>query len=202
MPVRIIIFDLGNVIVFVNHMHICEEISSWGGSSEDIYEYIFLGGIETKFDQGEINPFDFFENIKKRFNLNMGYEDFKRVWSDGFIQNKEIFPLIKALKPYYRLCLLSNTNPIHFEEIQRKISILSEFELFFLSFQLGVRKPNPDIFQKALAHVRSMPDECVYIDDIYAYVEVARKIGFKGIVYKDVPMLKRSLKALGISLVG
>ena len=201
MPVRIIIFDLGNVIVFVNHMQICEMISSWGGSSEDIYEYIFLGGMEIKFDQGEINPFDFFENIKKRFNLSMGYEDFKRVWSGGFIQNKEIFPLIKALKPDYRLCLLSNTNPIHFEEIQRKISILSEFELFFLSFRLGVSKPNPSIFQKALAHVKAMPDECVYIDDIDAYVEVARKMGFKGIVYQDVPMLKSSLADLGILLV-
>ncbi|MGA1790844.1 MAG: HAD family hydrolase, partial [bacterium] len=187
MPVRIIIFDLGNVIVFVNHMQICEEISGWGGSSEDIYEYIFLGGMEIKFDQGEINPFDFFENIKKRFNLNMGYEDFKRVWSGAFIQNKEIFPLIKALKPDYRLCLLSNTNPIHFEEIQRKISILSEFELFFLSFRLGVSKPNPSIFQKALVHLKAMPDECVYIDDIDVHVQAARKIGLNGIVYQDVP---------------
>lgn len=198
MAIKVIIFDLGNVIVFVDHRNICEGISQWGVSAQDIHRYIFIEGIEAEFDKGQISPFDFYERIKKRFDLDLEFGDFIKVWSSGFSLNEDIFPLIKDLKSYYRLCLLSNTNQIHFEHVKNCLPILTEFEAFFLSFRLGVRKPDPSIFQMSIDFMKVMPQECVYIDDVEDFVESAGQLGINGITFKDVPTLKKSLHALEV----
>ena len=198
MPIKVIIFDLGNVIVFVNHMEICASISRWGGSQKELYQYIFKEGIEEEIDKGTLTLQDFFIRLQTRFDLSLDFDQFKQVWSSGFVPNREIFPLINVLKSHYRLCLLSNTNQIHFEAIQRDVPILSEFEAFFLSFQIGVRKPDPAIFQKAIEFVKVMPEECVYIDDMESFIDAAKGLGMNGIVFKDVPNLINRLGTLGI----
>jgi len=197
-PIKVIIFDLGNVIVFVDHMEICESISRWGGSQQDIYQYIFMEGIEEEFDRGALTAHGFFTKLQTRFDLNLDFNHFKHIWSSGFIPNAEIFPVVKSLKSQYRLCLLSNTNQIHFETIQRDMPILSEFEAFFLSFQIGVRKPDPAIFRQVLEYVKVMPEECIYIDDIESFIDAATSLGMNGIVFRNVPDLIKRLGAMGI----
>jgi putative hydrolase of the HAD superfamily len=199
MSIKVILFDLGNVIVFVNHMDICERIALSGGCALDIYQYIFVEGREVEFDKGLVSPFDFFTRLKENFNLDIDFKSFVKIWSSGFTPNKEIFPLIKTLKQIYHLCLLSNTNQTHFDMIQRDMSILKEFKTFFLSFQMGICKPDPSIFQLVLNSLDIMPNECAYIDDTKKFVESARKLGINGIVFKNVSILKEELINLGIN---
>lgn len=194
MPIKVILFDLGNVIVFVDHMHICAKIAAWGGNSADIYHYIFTERIEEALDRGEITPVRFFDAIKERFDLRLDYDDFLNVWSSGFVPNEEIIPLIEELKCRYRLSLLSNTNQAHFEAIRRDVPILSTFETCFLSYEMGLRKPDPRIYERVLEAMHIMPGECVYIDDNESFVQAARCLGIRGVVFSDVPGLRRELK--------
>jgi len=192
-PVKVVLFDLGNVIVFVDHMHICKNIAEWGGSPADIYQYIFKERIEEELDRGEITPFHLFAAIKERFNLRLDYDDFLKVWSSGFVPNEEIVPLIEELKSWYRLSLLSNTNHVHFEAIRRDMPILSAFETCFLSYEMGLRKPDHRIYKRVLDALHVMPGECIYIDDSEPFIETARGLGIKGVVFSDVPRLRKEL---------
>ena len=90
--IKVILFDLGNVVVFVNHMDICKRIAGSIFCPSEVYNYIFWGGINSQLDKGLMTPFDFFVKIKKKFDLDLDFKDFANICSSGFKPNGEIFP--------------------------------------------------------------------------------------------------------------
>ena len=86
------------------------------------------------------------------------------------------FPLhrldfIKALaeQKKYKLILLSNTNELHIKHIKEHVSFYNEFkacfDAFYLSHEIGLRKPNANVYEFVLAQNNSNPDDCFFIDD-------------------------------------
>ena len=60
-------------------------------------------------------------------------------------------------------------------------------QVFDSSF-MGVRKPSPAIFQRALAAMAVAPERAVFLDDVPANVEAAKALGLHGIVVEADPM--------------
>ena len=54
------------------------------------------------------------------------------------------------------------------------------------------------IFLHVLEEINSKPEESLFIDDQEKNVLAARKIGMKGIVYKDINELKKELTQLNV----
>ena len=63
---------------------------------------------------------------------------------------------------------------------------------------MGASKPSPVIYQAALKACKSRAQETVYIDDILAYVEAARRLGMSAIQFQSPEQLRADLKALGV----
>lgn len=93
--------------------------------------------------------------------------------------------LLRQLHKSYRLFMLSNTNPIMFEsripELFRiqGINIPDYFDKLYLSYQLGVTKPSPKIFEKIIADSGILPQETLFLDDSQKNIDAARKFGFQ-----------------------
>ena len=83
----------------------------------------------------------------------------------------------------YRLFLLSNTNDIHINFIKNKVEFSeifkSCFEQFYLSQEIGMRKPNADIFEFVLEMNKLNPKETLFIDDTKPNTDTAEKLGIK-----------------------
>jgi putative hydrolase of the HAD superfamily len=80
--------------------------------------------------------------------------------------------------------LLSNTNAIHvpaFEAIVAKENGITDFKGLFdgayFSCELGMRKPNADIFEHVLSAHGADPKRTLFIDDSIQHVEGARNAG-------------------------
>jgi putative hydrolase of the HAD superfamily len=111
--------------------------------------------------------------------------------------------LIQELRGRMRLFLLSNTNAMHFDHIRRRFEVLEAFEEALLSFELGVGKPEPEIWREALRRAGLPPARCAYVDDILEYVETARRLGLKGLHFQGAGRLRRELEgAAGRRLSG
>jgi HAD superfamily hydrolase (TIGR01509 family) len=67
-----------------------------------------------------------------------------------------------------------------------------------LSYQLGVAKPEPAIFQRALELAGTSAARTAFFDDVEAYVKAARELGIRGQVFTDAPNFQRQLAALGL----
>jgi HAD superfamily hydrolase (TIGR01509 family) len=68
-----------------------------------------------------------------------------------------------------------------------------------LSYKIGYRKPNPLIFLSALKKAKTLPFNCVYVDDIPEFVYIARLMGIKAFQYKNFEKLISDFKKLQIS---
>lgn len=67
-----------------------------------------------------------------------------------------------------------------------------------LSFQDRVIKPDEQIYRLLLSRYQLKPQECVFIDDMSANVETAKKLGFAGIVFDTREQVQKELRALGV----
>jgi putative hydrolase of the HAD superfamily len=76
------------------------------------------------------------------------------------------------------------------------------FESFFSSCYLGVRKPDPGIYRRALEITQRKPEECVMIDDRGLNLECAKELGMQVIQFQNVGQLRDNLERLGVAADG
>lgn len=197
--IKTIILDLGNVIVNVDKSLQYKKFSASSNKPFPyVKEYIENESSRKDFEKGKLTPLQFYQKVQEDLTLNMNFRQFKSAWCDIFALNKSVENLIKKLKTKYRLILLSNTDILHFNYIKNKFRIVGAFDEYVLSYKTGCRKPNPLIFLHALGKAKSLPFNCVYIDDIKEFVYMAKLVGMKSFQYKNFKKLIFDLKSLGI----
>jgi putative hydrolase of the HAD superfamily len=74
------------------------------------------------------------------------------------------------------------------------------FDVFVSSCFVGLRKPQPEIYQLALDLTQRAPEECCFIDDRPENLEPARRMGIHCIQMQGVNRLSKELGQLGIQL--
>ena len=199
-PIQVIFFDLGNVIVPFNNYQIAEKLCRFSDNREfqdpkKIFSYLFdlEKGVINDFDKGKMSPSEFFETVKTSLGLTITYDQFVPIWTEIFTENQDISEIIRALKPKWRLGLLSNTDPLHFQYVVSTFPIVSVLEKWILSYEVGFKKPDPRIFQKAMEWASVEPEKILFIDDTKGHVEAAVSLGMQGIHFLSADQLKKEL---------
>jgi putative hydrolase of the HAD superfamily len=199
--IEVILFDLGNVILPFNNYQIAEKLSRFSQKNElqdpqRIFSYLFdlEKGVINSFDMGKASPSEFFQSIKKYLGLSISFEEFIPIWTDIFIENQEVSEIILSLKGQWRLGLLSNTDPLHFSYLLSKFPIIRTFEKWILSYEVGFKKPDVRIFQKAIEWASVEPEKILFIDDTKGHVGVAVSLGMQGIHFISAHQLKEELE--------
>lgn len=198
--IRTVVSDLGNVLLHFDHMRACQamaRMSQW--SPGEIYDSMFGSNLVQDYELGRISSSEFGLGCKERLNLDVGVEVIRENWSEIFHPVEGMEELIRSLKDHYTLVLLSNTNEWHFEHCREKYPVVSLFDHHALSYRLECRKPNPLIYEKALAMANALPEETLYFDDIPAYVQAARELGWKGICFQDRDQVTRDMQVEGVN---
>jgi len=96
---------------------------------------------------------------------------------------KHRLQFIKDISKKYRCFLLSNTNEMHIDWIKNDwgIDLYNEFkanfEVFYLSHEMKMRKPNANIFEFVLQENNLKPQETLFIDDTQENTDAANKLG-------------------------
>ena len=198
--IEVILYDLGNVILPFNHYQIAEKLSRLSQRKElrdpeKIFSYLFdfQSGIINRFDAGEISPREFFQILKEDLGLSISFSQFLPIWEDIFSENVEVSQIILSQKGRWRLGLLSNTDPLHFDYILSKFPVMGAFDRWILSYEVGFKKPAVEIFQKAIEWASVEPRKILFIDDIENHVDVAVSLGMKGIHFISAELLKKEL---------
>ncbi len=201
--IKTIIFDLGRVLVDFNHLTAADKISKLcKNSPQEIFDLFFDSRLTADFESGKIKPLEFFSGVKNILKIDIGYEEFKQIWNDIFFRterNIETYELARYLRSNYRLAMLSNINVLHFEYLKTRFPIFEAFHDLMLSYELGLRKPDPRIYKKAIEIVAaSYPHEIFYTDDRPELIESASLLGIKSFVFENTEKLKSDLASCGV----
>jgi putative hydrolase of the HAD superfamily len=197
-----IICDLGNVLVNFDHRVAVKKIlSCTPKKEEDIYDLFFDSGLTELYEEGKILPGEFFQRVRDYLELNMEFDDFLAVWNDIFFEiplNKKMHDFLRKAKSTHKLVMLSNLNVTHFEFLKEKLDIFEEFDKLIFSYEVGYRKPAPEIYKAALDSAGSPPEKSFYIDDRRDLVEAAGRLGIRGLVFDGEKAFERILKEFEI----
>ncbi len=198
---RVVIFDLGNVIVPFDFMICCRRLADYSPHSpDDIYQHIFKLALIHDYEQGRLTSKEFFAGLSAELELKLDFARFCPIWEDIFTENSAVSRIIASLQNGYRLFLLSNTNELHFEYIYRKYAVMKLFAEYILSYKVGHMKPDPHIFEQALKLAGVPANEIIYVDDIHKYAEVAKEMGICGVHFTSASKLEQELNSYGIKL--
>jgi HAD superfamily hydrolase (TIGR01509 family) len=200
--IRAIIFDIGRVLV---RLDIAGAMSGLAGSislaPEETWAAIEHDPRWRDWQEGRLSPRDWQLHICRRLGVEMGFEQFSEVWNRVLDPKPLIDPaLLECLSKHYCLAVLSNTDPIHVAELEKKFDFFRFFKKRIYSCAIGACKPSPLIFREALRACKVTADNALYVDDISAYVEAAKQLGMQGIVFQSAEQLVFDLKNMGIAL--
>ena len=199
-PIEVILYDLGNVILPFSHYQIAEKLSRFSHKKElqdpqRIFSCLFdfQNGAINGYEVGEVSSLEFFKSLKESLDLSISFEQFIPIWNDIFTENQEVSQIILSQKGKWKLGLISNTNPLHFDYCLKKFPILRTFDKWILSHEIGYKKPVIEIFQRAIEWASIEPEKILFIDDMKKHVDVAISLGMQGIHFISAEQLKEEL---------
>ena len=171
------VFDLGGVLsVPMVSKKLYGQIK-WKVSYDEFLDKFNNSAESIKVHKGEISTKEFFEYLKRYMNDNITLEEFKNI----YVNNNEFFndtiEIIKKLKNLgYKVYLLSNLKEIDYEKFIKHFDV-SIFDEMFLSFKLGMLKPNDDIYQYVINKLNTKPENIYFFDDNKENVDGAIRNG-------------------------
>lgn len=122
---------------------------------------------------------DIFQLVIEKSNTNIKVdkviESYKKNYEKYSPVNQKMVDLIDKLRTKFKIYALSNTNLIH-KEVNEKRGLFKHFDKSFLSCEIGIRKPNKEIYQIILDQIKVDPKELVFIDDNKENIKTANTL--------------------------
>ena len=178
--IKAIIFDFGDVFINLDKEGTIRKLKEM--NVENLPESISAKNKE--YEQGFVTSDEISEHYRTHFP-QLGKEDFLDSWNSMLLEFPEYrLKFIQKLSEEkdYKLILLSNTNDAHIDHIKKNVPFFEDFkncfDAFYLSQELGMRKPNSDIFEFVLNEHDLKAENCLFIDDTKENTDRASKLGF------------------------
>ncbi len=197
---RAILFDVGRVLIRVDMSRAMGGLASGLAlTHQEVLSAIEKDPRWLDWQEGRISPRDWHLHLTKRLGASLTFEQFTEVWNSALDLNpihSESF--LEKLSKSHRLALLSNTDPIHMAYAEARFPFFRFFPIRIYSYRVGASKPDPLIYRAALDACKVRAEQAVYIDDVAAYAEAARRLGMTGIVFQSPEHLQSDFRSLGI----
>lgn len=158
-------------------------------------DYAAIQQLHDQLDSGTLSQDDF---LQQMHDLT-GHEPelIEEVLQPNSLKNYGLLRYITKLRQKkYQTGIISN---IATDWVRQEFLTLEEqalFDAMVFSYEVGVTKPHPEIFQAACDQLNAQPDECVFIDDSAFNAAGARDFGMTAIEYQSLEQLKEQLASI------
>lgn len=123
------------------------------------------------------------------------FRDIKRL-IEGNVPNEPLFAYIRdTISPSYQVGMLSNAGANWLDTMFAPWQV-ALFDEVLLSYELGVVKPDPAMYETIALRLGVLPEEAVFIDDRMGFVTGAHAVGMPALQYRDMVQMKAELEAI------
>ena len=196
--VDLVLFDLGGVLIDpggVEPMRILSGVAS----DEELWQRWLTCRWVREFERGGCSPEAFAAGLVEDWSLEISPEAFLdqfAQWPHPLLHGAaELVGLTRAERP---VGCLSNTNALQWEANCSQWPVLSELEFRFLSFELGMVKPDAEIFEAAAERLPAPRHRVLFLDDNTMNVDAAADAGFLAARTQGVDEAHRVLVDWGV----
>jgi putative hydrolase of the HAD superfamily len=155
-----------------------------------------------ELERGRITEVDFLAALRDELTADLGHEPelhrFSEIYFDALDPNEPMIELMRGLRSRgYRMALLTN-NVREWEPLWRAMLPVDEiFEVIVDSAFVGLRKPEPEIYELALERIGGGVGaaDCLFVDDVEHNVIAARELGMKAVHFRSNDQAIREIEA-------
>ena len=180
-----IAFDLGGVVLARSLDAAIREFERIGlHDARQRLDAFQQRGIFADLESGRINAETFRQELSRMIGRELTTTDCYNAWH-GYVDHvpQRNLDMLRLLRNQgYKVCLLSNTNPFmmmwagaDFDGQGHPIGHF--FDNMYLSYECGIMKPAPEIFQMMLRGQQALAEETLFVDDSPANCEAAARLG-------------------------
>lgn len=196
--IKVLFFDVGGVLLN----------NGWGHQSRQeaarlfdlnyeemdvLHDFIF-----NVYEMGKISLDDYLDVVVFNHPRSFSKQDFKDFMFAQSVELPGFLPWLKAWKKHcgYRVISINNEGrELNNYRIQ-KFGLHDCFDAFISSCEVGMRKPDPGIFNLAMGIAQVSPEECVYFDDRLMLTKSAQKLGIRSFHHQDFSTTQQILEEL------
>jgi HAD superfamily hydrolase (TIGR01509 family) len=210
LPPKGVIFDIGRVIVRLDLMRavgplaLAQVPKAGDGdavSATALWSAIIKDARWCDWQEGRMTPREWHDHITRALGVTLKFAEFCETW------NRALHPepilddrLFAELSRQCRLGLLSNTDPLHVEHMEKHFTFGRYFTTRIYSCAVGTSKPSPTIYKLAVEAMGLSPADVVYVDDVAEFVDAARSYGLDAIQFRDRSDVVGHLRSRGLLL--
>ncbi|MCF7804298.1 MAG: HAD-IA family hydrolase [Candidatus Marinimicrobia bacterium] len=154
--------------------------------------------LHRELETGEIEPDVFLRRMSEELGRSETIElnQVRGIYGTSFSRMEETIQTIDEFRPEIRVIMLSNTNAIDIPYIEEQFGLVSWADDAILSYQVGMRKPDLEIYDYAIDEYELDTEQTVFIDDKSENIDTARKAGLRAEIYQSAAQVRELLKKL------
>ncbi len=188
-----VVFDLGGVIIHIDPQLTYQAFAGLSSQPVDQIRKQFEAlQVFERFETGHLSDEAFLDLLRQAIGNASDRDILVQAWNALLLDiPARKLHVIRELAKKYRVFLLSNTNSIHFKEVEQILNRQHGIRQFsdimegvVLSYEVNLRKPDLKIYDHIARKYRLEPTRTLFIDDSLPNVEGARQLGFAGIHYE------------------
>jgi FMN phosphatase YigB (HAD superfamily) len=174
---QVVLFDLGGVLVRLGGVdHFGQMVGM--SNPEEIWRHWLTSPAVRRFERGGCSSEDFAEEMVRENDLALSSVEFLEIfrsWPKGLLDGAH--EMVIGLAEPLQVACLSNTNALHWNEQQDAEVVQRMFDVAFLSHEIGLVKPDAEIFEHVVEELACQPAEILFFDDNALNVDAARSVG-------------------------
>jgi len=185
---KAIIFDLGGVILNLDYNKTIEAFKTLGlDDFEAMYTQAKQSDLFDRFETGQISSQNFINSLLPYLPKNVTPNQVVHAWNAMILDfPKERLDFLAKLNQKMPIYLLSNTNAIHLDAVNRALSKVTSqpldsfFNKAYYSHEVNLRKPHAEIYDLVCKENGLNKNETLFIDDTIGHIEGAINYGLNG----------------------
>ena len=197
MKIAAVLFDMGGVVVQLDSLE--NVLGPTTLSSEEVWNTWILSDAVQRFERGQCAVEEFAEQIVAELQLEGTVDDF----ISRFVRFPQgLYPgaveMVATVPSDVVTGVLSNTSALHWEHQTDAETVRGLCGRSYLSYELGLAKPEREIFDYAVADLALAPERVLFIDDNQINVDGARAAGLNAGLAKGPEEAAQVLRDFGV----
>lgn len=192
------LFDLGGVLVRLQAVGPMTQLVGSSSDAEFWSRWLASRWVRA-FERGRCSGSEFAAGIAAEWGMTASEEAFLAAfvsWPEGLYDGAAA--LVSDVREAMPVGCLTNSNPLHWTRFTSLWHLDRLFDIRFLSHEVGLVKPDSELFAHVVARLGVPPESIVFLDDNQANVASARHAGLTSAKVSGPLEAREVLENLGI----
>jgi FMN phosphatase YigB (HAD superfamily) len=191
-----VLFDIGGVLYVQDTSAYHKWEVRLGLPEGQLAEIVFANPVAQRATVGEATPEEVWAHVGRRLALSPAELDaLKRDIWEGGAWDMALLDFVRSLRPRYKTGTISDAWPGAREGVQQYVNS-DVFDVSVFSAEEGTRKPDPEIYGRALSRLGVTPAEAIFVDDRLKNVQGARQVGMHALHFADSVEIRQEIQRL------